>query len=503
MVVSPKSSEQLIRGLGLLDATMLVVGSMVGSGIFLTSAESGRLVNAPGWLLVAWALAGVMTISGALCCAELAAMMPRAGGQYVFLREAYGPLPAFLFGWSILLIIQSGTIAAVALAFASFLGALVPQVSSSEFLCPPLWAGRYAITLTPQQLVAVLVISVLTLVNTTGLRAGKLLQNVFTIAKFSALLALIVLGLTFSRNAEAAAFASSWWNPWKNGTGLTSPIPAMNAGPGLILALLLGKAMVGPLFSQSAWNNVTFAGEEIRDPGRNLPVSLLLGCGMVAMAYVLANLAYTVVLTLPEIQHAVNDRVATVAMASLFGWWGSAGMAIAIMVSTFGCANGLILAGARVAFAMARDGLFFKRAATLNASHVPQFALIVQGIWAAALTLPRIQITDPVSGAITLRNVYTQLLEYVIAADLVFYCLMVGAVIVLRIKRPDAIRPYRAWAYPLAPLGYLLLALLLIAVLAVLAPLTSGVGYAIVLSGVPVYLLLVRAGRGRSRALET
>ncbi|MCA1632023.1 MAG: amino acid permease, partial [Acidobacteria bacterium] len=312
--------QRLERGLGLMDATTIVVGSMIGSGIFIVSAESSRLVGSPGWLLAAWALAGVLTITGALSCAELAAMMPRAGGQYVFLREAYGEAAGFLFGWSLLLVIQSGTIAAVAVAFANFTGLLAPQVSGGNYLFAPrrLFAS-YAVSLSTQQLVAVLMILLLTLVNTRGLRVGRWIQNLFTFTKTGALAALVVLGLLVGWNQGGAAFTSSWWDPWANGWTPQGAQGDLGVAGGLALALLVGRAMVGPLFAQSAWNNVTFTAGEVRDPARNLPRALLAGCALVVGLYLLANLAYVVTLPLAAIQNAPQNRVATAAMQAIFG----------------------------------------------------------------------------------------------------------------------------------------------------------------------------------------
>lgn len=468
---------------------MLVVGSMIGSGIFIVSAESARLVGAPGWLLVAWALAGLMTITGALCCAELAAAMPRAGGQYVFLREAYGPATGFLFGWSLLFVIQSGTIAAVAVAFANFAGVLTPAISGSTYLIEPVRLGGYAVSLSTQQLAAVSMILLLTLLNTRGLQFGKLIQNSFTVAKTGALAALIVIGLLVGWNSGSAAFTSSWWSPSENGWSLAAAQPGLTIAGGLAFAMVLGRAMVGPLFAQSAWNNVTFIGGEVRDPGRTLPRALFIGCGAVVALYLLANLSYVVTLPLDGIRQAPQNRVATAAMESVLGTPGIIAMAIAIMISTFGCNNGLILSGARVVYAMAVDGLFFRRAGTINRHRVPGAALAVQGVWAALLTLPRTVRVDPATGAVTYGNVYTQLLEYIIPADLVLYALMVAAVFVLRRKRPDMERPYRTWGYPVVPLIYIVLALLLAVDLLWLAPGTSGVGYLIVLTGIPVYFV--------------
>lgn len=497
------SSAKLVRGLGRLDATMIVVGSMIGSGIFITSAESSRLVGAPGWLLVAWALAGVLTITGALCCAELAAMWPRAGGQYVFLREAYGSSIGFLFGWSLFLIIQTGTIAAVAVAFANFTGVLTSSVSADRYIIAPHSFGGYAISLSTQQLLAVLMILFLTLTNTRGLKTGKVIQNTFTFTKTAALVGLIVIGLVLGWNEGSAAYTSSWWKPWENGwnpqafnLGFETTSRAVLA---LALVMLLGRAMVGPLFAQSAWNNVTFTAGEVRDPGRNLPRALLLGCGLVVALYLLANLAYIVTLPLTAIQKAPQNRVATATMQAILGPRGTVLMAIAIMISTFGCNNGLILAGSRVYYAMARDNLFFKRIGHLNTRHVPAVALVTQGLWAAFLTLPRTVTTDARTGVATYGNVYTQLLEYIVSADLIFYMLMVGAVIVMRRKAPTLERPYRTVGYPFVPLIYIALASLFVLDLAYLAPSTSGIGYLLVFTGIPVYFVWRRRAVNHER----
>ena len=482
-------NEKLVRGLGPLDATMIVMGSMIGSGIFITSAESTRLIAAPGWLLLAWAMAGLMTITGALCCAELAAMLPRAGGQYVFLRQAYGPSIGFLFGWALFLVIQTGTIAAVAIAFAKFAGVFFPAIATDHYLVRPIHLlGAYAISLSTEQLLAILLIIVLTWVNTRGLEAGKLVQNVFTFAKTAALIGLIILGLSLGWKATCAARSSAWWNPWANGWTPQQAQSGLTISGLLVLLVIFGKAMVGPLFAQTAWTNVTFTGSEIRDPGKTLPRALLVGCGVVVILYVLANLAYVATLSLGEIAHAPQNRVAVASMNALFGGVGASAMAAAIMISTFGCNNGLILAGARVYYAMAGDRLFFRAIARTNAQHVPAAALVAQGIWAALLTLPR-TISIDTRGAVSYGNVYTQLLEYIVAADLVFYVLLVGAVIVLRGKDPAAARPYRAWGYPWVPIVAITLASLLIIDLALLAPATCGIGFAIVLSGFPVFLL--------------
>jgi APA family basic amino acid/polyamine antiporter len=491
METPPQSQDHhLLRRLGPIDATMIVVGSMIGSGIFITSAESARLTGAPGWLILAWAVAGLMTITGALCCSELATMMPRAGGVYVFLREAYGPLVGFLFGWALFLVIQTGTIAAVAIAFAKFTGVFSPAIATDNYLVSPIHLfGGYAISLSTEQLVAIALILLLTWTNTRGLETGKLVQNTFTFAKTAALLALIVLGLSLGWKTGSAARATAWWDSWANGWSPAAAQPGLTAVGVFALVLLFGKAMVGPLFAQTAWTNVTFIGSEVRDPGRNLSRALLGGCALVVVLYVLANLAYVAVLPLSEIQHAPQNRVAVAVMNSIFGRPGALAMAAAIMISTFGCNNGLILAGARVSYAMARDGLFFRRVAAISSRNVPSAALAAQALWTVLLTLPRTVITNPTTGAVTYGNVYTQLLEYIVSADLVFYVLLAVAVIVLRRKRPGAERPYRTWGYPIVPIVSVLLAAFLIVDLAWLAPATSGIGYLLVLTGIPVYFV--------------
>lgn len=494
-VESSEPAPKLVRELGLIDATMIVMGSMIGSGIFITTAESSRLVGSPGWLLVAWVLAGLMTLTGCLCCGELAAMMPKAGGQYVFLREAYGRSFGFLFGWSMFLVVQTGTIAAVAVAFAKFLGVLVPAVAADNYLVTPRAWGRYAVTLSTQQLVAIALIAVLTAANTRGLRAGKLIQNTFTFTKTAALLGLIVVGLVLGLSPKGAAWTSSWWVPQANGWTPDTAQPGFHATGGLALAMLLGRAMIGPLFSQSAWNNVTFTGGEVRNPGRNLPLALMLGCGVVVVLYLLANVAYLVALPFDQIQHAPQDRVGTAVMEAVFGRPGTVAMAVAILISTFGCVNGLVLAGARVYYAMAQDGLFFASVGTTNRHHVPAVALVAQGLWAALLTLPVTVSVDTDTGVATYGNLYSQLLEYIIPVDVIFYTLMVGAVVALRWKAPEAERPYRTIGYPLSPLIYAVLASLVVLDFVVMAPETSGIGALILLAGIPVYFVWSRLTR--------
>jgi basic amino acid/polyamine antiporter, APA family len=446
--------NQLIPGLRLFDATTIIVGSMIGSGIFIVSAEMARELRSAGLLLVAWGITAVMTVLGALSYGELAAAMPRAGGQYVFLREAYGPLFGFLYGWTLFLVIQTGTIAAVAVAFARFLGLFLPWVSTSRILVPL----PFGYNISSQQLAAILVIALLTWVNCRGLREGATVQNIFTVAKVGGLLALIFLG--FLLPADPAAVKSNF----------NSPFPAtMN----WTILSVLGAALVGSLFSADSWNNVTFTGSEVVRPKRNLPLSLLLGTGLVSLIYLAANVVYLRILPLEAIAAAPEDRVGTLAAQTLMGPWGLTFINLAILTSTFGCNNGLILAGARVYYAMARDGVFFEKAAVVSAkSHTPTFSLVLQALWASVLTL---------------SGTYSNLLDYVIFAGLLFYVLTVAGLFVLRKKRPDLERPYRAFGYPVLPALYVLLAALVMVDLLWVKPAFTWPGLIIVLTGVPVY----------------
>ncbi len=497
------SNQKFVRGLGLMDSTMLVAGSMIGSGIFIVSADIARLVGSAGWLLVVWAVTGVLTIVAALSYGELAAMMPRAGGQYVYLREAYSPLWGFLYGWTLFLVIQTGTIAAVAVAFARFLGVLTDLVSPTQWIVSPITLSqRYAISLSTQQLVAIVVIILLTFVNTRGLALGKLIQNVFTSAKTLSLMALIALGIFVGRNANAlhANFANFWTpaaaSPITSDLPFVGAVSAAGGALGMLIAVCVGQ--VGSLFSSDAWNNITFTAGEVREPRRNIPLSLLFGTALVISLYLLANVAYLCVLPLDKIQHAADDRVGTAAMEVMFGGAGAGIMAVAIMVSTFGCCNGLILAGARVYYAMAQDGLFFKATAQLNSKHVPATALVMQGIWTAVLVLPRTRNVDATSGAVSYGNLYSNLLDYIIFAALIFYVLTIAGIFVLRRTRPDIERPYRALGYPILPALYMVGATAIMLVLLAYRAQTTWPGLVIVLTGVPTYFLWKRANRTRS-----
>jgi APA family basic amino acid/polyamine antiporter len=485
-----------VRALGLFDSTTIVVGSMIGSGIFIVSADIGRNTGSTGGLLAAWIITGLLTVAAALSYGELAAMMPKAGGQYVYLREAYSPLWGFLYGWTLFLVIQTGTIAAVAVGFARFLGVVWPAISPGTWVIPPIaLSEKYAISLSVQQLVALLLILFLTLLNTRGLKLGKLIQNVFTSAKTVALAALILAGVFLGRNAAAihANFAGLWTihdaqtiEPGAN--WLKSFIPSVTAASGAFgLLIAFGVSQVGSLFSADAWNNITFTAGEVKNPKRDIPLSLVAGTAVVITLYFLANVGYLSTLTLHQIQTAPDDRVATATLAAIFGNSGATLMALAIMVSTFGCANGLILAGARVYYAMARDGLFFRSIGRLNAYHVPAMGLVLQGIWAAILVLLRTRLVNSTTGAVTYGNLYGVLLDYVIFAALMFYVLTIGGVFLLRRKRPDAERPYRAWGYPVVPFLYIVTALVIMLILILYLTQDTWPGLVIVLLGVPVY----------------
>jgi basic amino acid/polyamine antiporter, APA family len=494
-------SPGFVRELGLFDSTTIVVGSMIGSGIFIVSADIGRNTGSTGGLLAAWIITGLLTVVAALSYAELAAMMPKAGGQYVYLREAYSPLWGFLYGWTLFLVIQTGTIAAVAVGFARYLGVLWPTISPSAYIVPPIaLSAKYAISLSVQQLVALLLILFLTLLNTRGVKLGKIIQNVFTSAKTLGLAALIVAGVLLGRNAAAihANFDSIWalHDPQTIEPGadwLKSFIPSITAASGAFgLFVAFGVSQVGSLFSADAWNNITFTAGEVKNPKRDIPLSLVVGTAVVITLYFLANVGYLSTLTLHQIQTAPDDRVATATLAAISGNSGAVLMALAIMISTFGCANGLILAGARVYYAMAQDGLFFRGIGRLNKFHVPAMGLVLQGIWAAILVLLRTRLVSSTTGAVTYGNLYGVLLDYVIFAALMFYVLTIGGLFILRRTRPDAERPYRAWGYPVLPFLYIVTAVAIMVVLILYQTQDTWPGLLIVLLGVPVYAIWSR-----------
>jgi APA family basic amino acid/polyamine antiporter len=468
------------RGLGLLDSTMIVIGSMIGSGIFIVSADIGRIVGAPGYLLLVWIITGVMTLIAALSYGELAGMMPHVGGQYAYLREAYNPFIAFLYGWTLFLVIQTGTIAAVAVAFAKFTGVLIPWFGEQHIL---LSIGTFHIT--AAQILAVASVALLTYLNMRGLQEGKIVQNIFTTVKIVALLGFVLLALFVGRNSSAiTANISNFWNAaWTQ--SINGKLLFITPLSSWMLLSAIGVAMVGSLFSADAWNNITFTAGEVSNPKRNIPLSLALGTGIVILIYLLANIGYLLVLPLtgsPQaadatgrgIQFAMSDRVGTAAASVVFGESAAVIMAMMIMISTFGCNNGLILAGARVYYAMAIDGLFFKKAGVLNNKSVPGAALIVQGVWTCILCL---------------SGTYGDLLDYVVFAVLLFYILTVVGIFILRKKQPNAERPYKAFGYPVVPALYIFLASAISIDLLIFKPQYTWPGLGIVLLGIPVFFV--------------
>ena len=466
---------------------MLVAGSMIGSGIFIVSSIIARQVGSPGWLLVVWIVTGLLTLMAALSYGELAAMMPKAGGQYVYLREAFSPLWGFLYGWTLFLVIQTGTIAAVAVGFARYTGVLIPWFSESNYLIAPVRFGGYAFSLSTAQCLGLAMIALLTFMNTRGLRLGKLVQNVFTTAKTGALIALILLGIIVG--AKSGAGAENFRDFWTVRGGLQEVGAGLTAAAAFGLFVGICVAQTNSLFSADAWNNITFTAGEVKDPRRNVPLSLAFGTFLVIGLYLLANVAYLMTLPFAAIQNAPSDRVASETANVIFPGAGATIMAVAIMVSTFGCNNGLILAGARAYYAMARDGLFFRRVGELNKNHVPAWGLIIQGIWAGILVLPRTVKTDAAGNVTGYGNLYGNLLDYVISAALIFYILTIAGVFLLRWKRPDAERPYKAFGYPLVPILYIVGATVILLVLFIYQPATTVPGLYIVLTGVPIYFL--------------
>jgi APA family basic amino acid/polyamine antiporter len=466
---------QFKRALNLVDSTSIVVGSMIGSGIFIVSADMARILGSPGWLLIVWLITGFMTITAALSYGELAGMMPKAGGQYVYLREAYNPMIGFLFGWTMFTVIQTGTIAAVAMAFAKFTGVLIPWFSADNVLFS-LWGLK----INTPQLLAISTVILLTIINLKGIRLGKYVQNFFTFTKISALALVLIAGLLIAKNFDALSVNLSYfWDAAKFTDGAMTPIS------GWVLIGALGTAMVGSLFSADAWNNITFAAGEVVNPKKNIPLSLFLGTSIVILLYILANLVYLSILPLRGaetgisviergIQFASSDRVGTAALEILLGGSASAIMAIFILFSTFGCNNGLILAGSRIYYAMSKDKLFFKSASELNKNGVPSKAMILQCIWTCLLCL---------------SGTYGDLLDYVVFAVLIFYVLTIIGVYILRIRKPNEERPYKAFGYPVLPAIYVILAIAVIIILLINKPNYTIPGLIIVLTGLPVYFI--------------
>ena len=445
----------------------------------------------------------MLTISAALSYGELAALFPHAGGQYVYLREAYSPLWGFLYGWTLFLVIQTGTIAAVAVGFARYLGVLLPSISPTAWIIHPLaLSSKYAISLSVQQLVGVLMIVFLTFINTLGVRLGKLIQNIFTSAKTLSLVGLILLGVFVGRNAAAISenFSHLWAirgaQPIEPGANfLRSFVPTITAASGAFgLFVAFGVAQVGSLFSADAWNNIGFTAAEVKNPKRDVALSMAFGTIIVITLYCLANLAYLCTLPLAQIQNAPDDRVASAALNAVFGPAGAMIMAGAIIISTFGCNNGLILAGARVSYAMAKDGLFFRSTGSLNKKGVPGSALVYQGIWVIVLILLRTRHVDA-AGMVTYGNLYSDLLDYVVFSVLIFYVLTIAGILILRRKQPGAERPYKAFGYPFVPLLYIVAAAAIMFVLLLYKTQTTWPGLVIVLLGVPVYVLWARSAK--------
>ena len=510
VAASSDSSSQLVQSLGLFSSTALVIGSMIGSGIFLVDADIARITNSPALYLGAWLLTAVLTIIAALSYGELAAMMPKAGGQYVYLREGLGPVWGFLYGWTLFLVIQTGTIAAVCVAFGKFLGVFFPSVSTTHWLwhiahvppisIGPMVLGNMEIGVNTANLIGLIIVFLLAFVNVFGVRLGALIQNVFTSAKALSLAALILLTFTVGWNATAwqANFGPHWSNFWRNaGWSVLHPVQVGVGGPVVMVNLLmvLGVVQVGSLFSADAWNNITFTAGEVKNPRRNIPLSLILGTGFVLIVYFLASLAYLLVLPMhgdPHgatalargIQNATEDRVGTAALEQIFHSGGAQLMALAILISTFGCANGLTLAGARVYYAMSQDGLFFKSVGKLHPKYrTPVAGLVIQALWTALLCL---------------SGTYSQLLDYIIFAVLLFYILTIAALFVLRVKRPEADRPYRALGYPVLPALYIVLASGVCMVLLRYKPQYTWPGLILVLLGLPVYYLTPSLVRKRA-----
>jgi APA family basic amino acid/polyamine antiporter len=506
---------KLVQSLGLFSSTAIVMGSMIGSGIFIVDADIARGTNSPALFLGAWVVTAILTVTAALSYGELAAMMPKAGGQYVYLRESLGPLWGFLYGWTLFLVIQTGTIAAVCVAFGKFLGVFFPGVTTTHWLwhigkvpaipVGPMVLGNMDIGVNTANLAGMLVVLFLAVVNIFGVRLGAAIQNVFTSAKALSLAALVLLTILFGRNATAwsANFGTGWSEFWRNaGWSSLHPVQVGVGGPTVLVNMLviLAVVQVGSLFSADAWNNITFTAGEVKNPRRNIPLSLILGTGFVVGVYFLVSLGYLLVLPMhgdPNgatalargIQHATEDRVATAALGEVFHSAGAYLMAGAILISTFGCANGMTLAGARVYYAMSRDGLFFKSVGKLHPRYkTPVAGLLVQAVWTMLLC---------VSGT------YSQLLDYIMFAVLVFYILTIAGLFVLRFKRPDAPRPYKALGYPVLPALYIVMATWICAVLLRYKPQYTWPGLVLVLLGIPVYLFWSRRSAGPFEGEQT
>lgn len=458
-------TTQFKSSLRLMDATMLVAGSMIGSGIFIVSADITRNAGSSGWLLMVWLITGFMTLTAALSYGELSAMFPKAGGQYVYLKEAYNPLVSFLYGWSFFTVIQTATIAAVGVAFAKFTAYLIPAFNEDLIAI-----DLGFLHVSPAQLLAIVVIVLLTYINSRGVNSGRIIQTTFTMAKLLSLFGLIVFGLFFLKQ-------DVWQNNWKNAWNLAPLSASGHAGNYTTIAAFgaIAAAMAGAIFSSDSWHNVTFVAGEIKDPKRNIGLSLALGTIMVTVLYVLTNVMYTGVLSLHEIAYADKDRVAVTASHVIFGSWGTVIIALMIMISTFGCNNGLIMAGARVYYSMAKDGLFFKKVGVLNKNAVPAFGLWIQCVFACLWCL---------SGK------YGDLLDMISFVVVMFYMLTIAGIFILRKKRPEAERPYKAFGYPVLPVIYIVMGLAFCTLLIIYKPNYTWPGLIITMMGIPVYYLI-------------
>ena len=465
-----ETNQEFKPSLGLLDATMIVAGSMIGSGIFIVSADITRNVGSAGWLIAVWLITGFMTLTAALSYGELSSMFPKAGGQYVYLKEAYNPLAGFLYGWSFFAVIQTATIAAVGVAFSKFAGYFIPALELND---NNVLLQVFGLKIYTAQIVSILLIVLLTWINTGGIKSGKLIQTVFTVVKLLSLFGLIIFGFLLAAKTEIwnANWQDAWGMKTRNADGSILGGVAGSAVLGAIAA-----SMVGSIFSSDAWNNVTFIAGEVKNPKRNIGLSLFFGTLIVTLIYVAANLMYISVLPLSDIASAPQDRVAVSASKAIFGNIGTYVIAIMIMISTFGCNNGLILAGARVYYTMAKDGLFFKKTGTLNKNNVPEFALWIQCLVASILCL---------SGK------YGDLLDMISFVVVLFYALTIAGIFILRKKMPNAERPYKAFGYPILPAIYIVMAVAFCALLIFFKPTYAGWGLAIVLAGIPIYYIAV------------
>ena len=494
---SGSKPREFVRALSLFDGTMFVVGSMIGSGVFIVAADITRQTGSAGGLLLTFLITGILTVAAAVSYGELAGLFPHAGGQYVYLREAYSPFWGFLYGWTLFLVIQTGTIAAVAIGFARYLGVLLPAVSPTSWIVPPVaLSSGYAVSLSLQQFVAAVMIAVLTVINMQGVRLGKLIQNAFSIAKIATLIGIILIGILVGGNA--AAISSNFGHLWMiRGAQPIAPgadflrafVPTVTGSSGRFgLLVALGVAQAGSLFTADAWNNIGFTAAEMRDPKRDVARSMIWGTIVTITLFCLINAAYLFTLSLVQIQAAPDDRVASAMFHAIWGTSGASIVAVGIVIATFGCNNGMLLSGARVYYAMARDGLFFGSVGTLNDKGVPAVALVLQGIWTVVLVMIRTRQISA-SGIVTFGNIYSDLLDYVVFAVLIFYVLTIAGIFVLRRTRPQADRPFRVIGYPFVPLIYIAATLLLMGIFLFYKTETTWPGLVIVSLGIPVYRL--------------